>query len=57
MDNRLVLNTYQPIPKQESAHMAQDGRTEVCSLLYGGAKGGGKTVWLCWEAYRLSLKY
>ena len=57
MDNRLVLNTYQPIPKQKIAHMAQAGRTEVCSLLYGGAKGGGKTVWLCWEAYRLSLKY
>lgn len=57
MTDTLTINTYDPILKQQEAHLCQRGRPEVCSLLYGGAKGGGKSVWLCWEAFRLCKDY
>jgi len=43
---------YVPSPKQAQAHRAKEQ-----NILYGGAVGGGKTVWLCAEAIQLSLDY
>ena len=43
---------YIPTPRQIRAHSA----TET-NILYGGAVGGGKSVWLCNEAIQLCLDY
>lgn len=43
---------YMPTARQGKAHQA----TET-NILYGGAVGGGKSVWLCNEAIQLCLDY
>ena len=43
---------YDPTERQLQAHKAPQRYK-----LYGGAMGGGKTVWLCAEAIALSMKY
>ncbi len=43
---------YKPTPRQSKAH----GVTET-NVLFGGAIGGGKTIWLVNEAIQLSLDY
>lgn len=43
---------YEPTDKQLDAHTALER-----FILYGGAKGGGKTVWLVNEAITNSLRY
>jgi len=43
---------YKPHPRQELAHTATERY-----ILYGGAFGGGKTVWLVNEGIQLSLDY
>lgn len=43
---------YQPTPKQQLAHSAS-----ARFLLYGGAVGGGKTIWLVNEVLQLSLDF
>lgn len=43
---------YKPHPRQVLAHTAKER-----FKLYGGAFGGGKTVWLCTEGIQLSLDY
>lgn len=42
---------YKPIPKQIEAHIRPEK-----FVLYGGAVGGGKSVWLCNESLQLSLE-
>jgi len=46
------INSYVPTAKQKLAH-----GTKATYKLYGGAVGGGKTVWLCVEAILLCLLY
>lgn len=41
-------------PKQQRA---EDLSEKVDVLFYGGAAGGGKTDWLMWHAYELSLRH
>ena len=43
---------YQPTPRQNEAHNATER-----FRLYGGAMGGGKSVWLCAEVLMQSLRY
>ena len=43
---------YKPTPRQKQAHMAPERYK-----LYGGAVGGGKSVWLCAEVITQLLKY
>lgn len=50
------LDNYKPTDKQLAAHtLAFD--PSVAYLLYGGAKGGGKTVWLCWQSLFYCMRY
>ena len=44
--------SYMPTPRQCLAHQAQE-----TNVLFGGAVGGGKSVWLCNEGLQLSLDY
>ena len=45
----IQISDYKPTGKQLLAHsIANDPLIKY--LLYGGAKGGGKTVWLCWQS-------
>ena len=48
----MYINEYVPTLKQQIAHKA-----DAIYKLYGGAVGGGKSVWLCVEAIMLSLSY
>ena len=48
----LDIENYIPTIKQEIAHNAPQ-----TFKLYGGAMGGGKSVWLCAEGIRLSMEY
>ncbi len=50
MSESLSYETYQPTPKQLEAHLSP-----TKYKLYGGSMGGGKSVWICAEAIRLSL--
>ena len=43
---------YVPTPRQGRAHSVPE-----TNVLYGGAVGGGKSVWLCNEGLQLSLDY
>ena len=43
---------YEPSPKQCEAHACPER-----FILFGGAMGGGKSVWLCAEAIQLSLDF
>jgi phage terminase large subunit-like protein len=52
VEDLLTYERYQPTEKQLAAHMSP-----MKYKLYGGAMGGGKSVWLCAEAIRLSLMY
>lgn len=45
-----VQLTYEPSPKQLEAH-----ESEAKFILYGGAVGGGKSVWLVNDALRMAL--
>lgn len=47
-----VRSSYAPTPRQIEAH-----RNPSRFKLYGGAMGGGKSVWLCNSAIRASLKW
>lgn len=47
-----TFEEYKPTPRQLKAHTAPQRYK-----LYGGAMGGGKSVWLCAEVIRLSLMY
>lgn len=47
-----IVNKYVPTEKQAIAHKASNRYK-----LYGGAMGGGKTVWLCAEVIELMLQY
>ena len=47
-----LRKTYQPTPKQINAHTSSERY-----ILYGGAVGGGKSVWLVNEVLQLSLDY
>lgn len=47
-----VIWNYLPTPRQLEAHKAPERYK-----LFGGGMGGGKTVWLCAEAIKLSLKF
>lgn len=47
-----LSKNYRPHPRQGQAHSAIER-----FVLYGGAFGGGKTVWLANEAIQLSLDY
>ncbi len=49
---RKIVWEYEPTPRQLQAHMAKERYK-----LYGGAMGGGKSVWLCAEALMQSVKY
>lgn len=49
---KLNIETYKPTTRQALFHSSA-----AREVLYGGAKGGGKSVALCWEAFRLSHKY
>jgi PBSX family phage terminase large subunit len=49
---RRVVWNYRPTQRQAEAH-----GNPARYRLYGGAMGGGKTVWLCAEAIRLSLQW
>jgi len=51
METKVSLN-YIPNPKQKIAHEAVER-----NKLYGGAVGGGKTYWLCIEAFFHAIKY
>jgi len=46
------VTTYEPTAKQSLAHACN-----ALYLLFGGAKYGGKSVWLCWEAWMLAMEY
>ena len=46
------IETYCPTPKQREAHADKS-----FILLYGGAKGGGKSVMLVWEAFMLCSEF
>lgn len=48
----LSYETYSPTNRQMIAH-----KSKAKFKLYGGAMGGGKTVWLCAEAIALSLDF
>ncbi len=48
----VITSDYIPNPTQARAHAAAQ-----TYKLFGGARGGGKTVWLVHEANRLSLQY
>lgn len=53
MSNKIDLSAiYRPHPRQVLAHTAPERY-----ILYGGAFGGGKTIWLVNEAIQLSLDY
>jgi len=47
-----VVWGYEPTFRQWDAHLAEER-----FKLYGGAMGGGKSVWLCAEAIWLSMNY
>jgi hypothetical protein len=47
-----LADHYQPNPKQALAHAAR-----ADEVFYGGAKGGGKTWCLLWEAFRHCLQW
>lgn len=51
---KVIKSLYDPTknPRQMEAHSALEE-----NILYGGAKGGGKTAWLINEALRLSFTY
>ena len=51
-DTKRIDNDYIPNPTQSKAHSAYQ-----TYKLFGGARGGGKTVWLVQEAHRLSLQF
>jgi len=51
-DTKDIISDYVPSERQRLAHDSL--KTEK---LYGGAVGGGKTVWLCIEAICLSFQY
>jgi hypothetical protein len=45
-------DSYKPIDKQDEAH-----RCPARYIFYGGAMGGGKSVWLCRSGMSLSVEY
>ena len=49
---KIQVKSYKPNPTQDKAHSMPQ-----LYKLFGGARGGGKTVWLAQEAARLSLKF
>jgi hypothetical protein len=52
IDDLRAINGYSPTPKQRLAHDAPER-----FILFGGAMGGGKTAWLCNEAFYHCLRY
>lgn len=50
--NQTLIPNYNPTQKQQEAKSAIER-----FILYGGAMGGGKSVWLCCEAIEHCLKY
>ena len=46
------IETYDPTDRQRAAHLA-----EADDVLMGGAKGGGKSVWLCNQALKMCKLY
>ena len=52
MEEKVIINPYQANPTQFKAHTMPQ-----LYKLFGGARGGGKTVWLVQEAIRLSMRY
>lgn len=47
-----TVTSYDPTLRQQIAHA-----TDAAIKLFGGAKGGGKTVWLCQSALKFARRY
>ena len=52
IQEKTIALRYKPTPRQREAHL-----TLADELLYGGAMGGAKTVWLCHAMYNAMQKF